>query len=210
MALTQKEISARHYKRRKENGLCPRCGQKLDRKGHYCTKCLKKHNEYEKENREFYKKLGICPECRKEKLFGDEKRCISCREKQYKRRKDQMEEQKRKYSENFKKKQKERYKERSENGICTRCGKRKAENGKKKCRICLEKNAEAHRRKRFMGMNVKEYRKENHLCFFCGNPTDRETGNICQSCWEKCKENGLKSRSDNKYWRKYNKLIFKN
>lgn len=41
MALTQKEISHNCYKRRKDNGLCPRCGKPLDRIGHYCTNCLK-------------------------------------------------------------------------------------------------------------------------------------------------------------------------
>ena len=34
-------------------------------------------------NRQFYQSLGICPECRKEKLFGDEKECLECRVKKY-------------------------------------------------------------------------------------------------------------------------------
>lgn len=37
MALTQKERSARNYKLKKENGLCPKCGKPLDREGHYCS-----------------------------------------------------------------------------------------------------------------------------------------------------------------------------
>ena len=78
MALTQKEISHNCYKRRKDNGLCPRCGKPLDRIGHYCTNCLKKSNEYSREVREWCKQNGICPECKKNKLFGDEHICPEC------------------------------------------------------------------------------------------------------------------------------------
>jgi len=44
-------------------GLCPKCGEKQDRDGWYCSKCLKKRNSYLKESREFYSKIGICPIC---------------------------------------------------------------------------------------------------------------------------------------------------
>lgn len=69
MALTQKEISHNCYKRRKDNGLCPRCGKPLDRIGHYCTNCLKKSNEYSREVREWCKQNGICPECKKKQVI---------------------------------------------------------------------------------------------------------------------------------------------
>jgi predicted amidophosphoribosyltransferase len=65
MALTQKEISHNCYIRRKENGLCPRCGKPLDRTGYYCSDCLKKNNEREKEFREWCKEYKICPQCKK-------------------------------------------------------------------------------------------------------------------------------------------------
>lgn len=52
MALTQKERSASHYRSRKDNGLCPRCGKPMDREGHYCSSCLEK-------NRIIVKKIEI-------------------------------------------------------------------------------------------------------------------------------------------------------
>ena len=210
MSLTQKERSAIFYKKRKDNGLCPRCGKLLDREGHYCSECNAKHNKYVKETRAFLRNQCMCPVCGKEKLFGDEKQCISCRQKAYDRRKPLTEEQKKIYSARFNEHRKSLYKERSENGICTRCGKCKAEKGKKKCRICLDKDAEMHRKRTYNKKGVREYRKENHLCYHCGKEIDRETGEICQSCWEIFRQAGLKSASRNEYWKNDNKIVFKN
>ena len=210
MALTQKERSAISYKKRKENGLCPRCGRTLDRNGHYCSECNAKHNKYVKETRAFLRKQGMCPVCGKEKLFGDEKQCISCRQKAYDRRKPLTEEQKKRYNIQFRKQQNSVYRERSENGICTRCGKYKAEKGKKKCRICLDKDAEMHRKRTYNKKSTREYRKENHLCYNCGKEIDMETGEICQSCWEIFRQAGLKSASRNEYWKNDNKIVFRN
>ena len=206
MSLTQKERSAIFYKKRKDNGLCPRCGKLLDREGHYCSECLLKTNQYRRESRIFYKQNGICPVCGKERLFGDENQCISCRQKAYERRKPLTDEQKERYGKCFREQQNSLYKERAESGICTRCGKYKAENGKKKCRICLDKDAEMHRKRTYNKKSTREYRKENHLCYHCGKEIDRATGEICQSCWEIFRQAGLKSASRNEYWKNDNKM----
>lgn len=210
MALTQKERSAKSYKNKRDNGLCPRCGNVLDRKGYYCSSCLEKVNQYHRDNRRFYIENGICPVCGKEKLYGDEKQCISCRQKAYERKKSSTNEQKNRYREHFREQQKSLYKERSEKGICTRCGKRKADEGKKKCRICLNKDSEIHRKRTFGEKSIREYRKENHLCYYCGNEIDRKAGQICQSCFEICVKNGLKSGGGNSYWENDNKIVFNN
>lgn len=63
------------YNYRRENGLCPKCGKPLDRKGFYCEECREKQTAYSRETREFCKQFKICPECRKNKLAGDEKIC---------------------------------------------------------------------------------------------------------------------------------------
>lgn len=210
MALTQKERSAIFYKKRKDNGLCPRCGNALDRNGHYCSECIEKVNQYRRDNRAFYRENGICPVCGKEKLFGEEKQCILCRKKAYDRRKPLNEEQKKRRNIQFREQQNSVYRERSENGICTRCGKYKAEKGKKKCRICLDKDAEMHRKRTYNKKSVREYRKENHLCYHCGKEIDRATGEICQSCLEIFRQAGLKSASINEYWKNDNKIVFRN
>lgn len=208
MALTRKEISENFYKRRKENGLCPKCGKKLDRDGYYCAECLIKAREYVRETREFCRKNHICTECGKERVYGEDKICFECRAKKNKYRTKITEEQRRKRNDNFRKQQAELYKKRSAQAICTRCGKRKAAEGKKKCVICLQKDAEAHRKKYFNKPNEKEYRRENHLCYFCGGEIEDETKNVCNACSEKRKEDRAKA-STNRYWALQNRLIFK-
>lgn len=208
MALTQKERSARNYKLKKENGLCPKCGKPLDREGHYCSECLKKTNLYRKENRNFYRENHLCTECGKVKVFGEDRVCPECRAKREFWRKPLTGEQKERYGLHIKSQQRMIYHERSENGICTRCGKRKDVTGKKKCAICLEKDAEQHRKKHMDIPNIKQYRKENHLCYFCGNEIDLPSGNICSKCQEKFRKNGRKYGGKNTYWKEQNKLIF--
>ena len=177
MKLTQKERSANSYWRRRESGLCPRCGNPLDRDGYYCKKCLEKHNEYKRENKKFFRENGICPECGKEKLFGDEKMCIACRQRNYERRKPITEEQRIKNNKKFRERQNSLYKQRSEQGICTRCGKRKPESGKKKWGKCLAKDYDLHKIRR---KSSKEYRTDEQVGYHCGNEIYRGSGPLCQ------------------------------
>lgn len=143
----QKERSQKSYYNRKNNGFCPRCGKSLDREGHYCSECLEKVREYNRGNRLFYAKNHLCMECGKVEVPGDEHTCPECRAKRANRRKPLTEDQKNRYTKRFREQQKILYQQRSGIGICTRCGKRKAMPGKKKCGICLDKDAEMHRRK---------------------------------------------------------------
>lgn len=143
--MTQTERNVRFYRNRKENALCPVCGKPLDRDGHYCMSCLEKANKYKRETRQRLKELGICPVCRKNKLYGEEKQCVDCQEKAYYSRRPISEEQRIRYNKRFSNQQRLLYKQRKEQGICTRCGKFKAEHGKVKCAICLAKNAEMKR-----------------------------------------------------------------
>ncbi len=133
---------------RVENGLCAKCGNKRDRNGWYCTTCLKQERERGEKNREFYKSIGICPYCGKNKLWGDEKRCIECHSKIKSNWRNLPVETKKRYEETNSKNKKIRYDKRSEQGICTMCGKRKQEFGKKKCRLCLDRDALNHRNAR--------------------------------------------------------------
>ena len=187
--MTQKERSAKFYHNRKENGLCPRCGKPLDREGYYCSECLGKVRIYNRKTKEFYRKHNLCSVCGKNSVPKDERTCPECRAKRENRKKELTKEQRIRYGRNFRKNQKNIYKERVEKGICTRCGKRKASSGKKKCAICLAKDAEKHRLKcaERNPQNVIEYRRENHLCYFCGKPIDLPSGNICSECCNRFK-----------------------
>ena len=209
MALTQRERSQKSYSNRKNNGLCPVCGKKLDREGHYCSDCLIKNREYRRQNIIFYRENGLCTCCGKEKVFGSEKQCISCLEKQRERRKPLTEEQRIRQNEHFKKQQKGLYEERAEQGICTKCGKRKADYGKKKCKICLEKDAFMHRKQRFDQPNIRDYRRENKLCYYCGEPAE-ENKNVCAKCSEERRKDRMKAKVNNSYWKSDNRVIFKN
>lgn len=165
---------------------------------------------YQKENRDFYRENHLCTICGKNAVYGDDKTCFDCRAKKEQRRKEPTAEQKERYRTNFRKNQNSLYRERVENGICTRCGKAKALTGKKKCWLCLEKDAELHRRKYYDKPNVREYRRENNLCCFCGEPIDREAGRICGKCWQNFHDKRVNRPSENKFWRKDNKNVFKN
>lgn len=156
MPATQKERSRKSYIIRRDNGLCPACSGKLDRDGYHCSSCLEKYNRYVREARQFRRDMGFCPVCGVNRLFGDEKQCISCRQEYYKKRKPPDEAAEKRYRENFRQRQNALYKERAEKGICTRCGKRAAKEGKKKCAACLAKDAETHRLRRQKRMgNIK-------------------------------------------------------
>lgn len=186
--------------------ICPRCGKKRDREGYYCIECAEKKRKYEKENRDFYRKNHICTECGKEKVYGDDKICFECRIKYNARRKPPTDIQK----ENFKKYQNNLYRQRAEKGICTKCGKKKADFGKKKCAACLIKDREAQRRQREKkGVNIKEYRKEHHLCYHCGEPIDLKSGQLCSRCLERCRQIGVRNNSRNDYWKQDNRWVFR-
>lgn len=102
----------------------------------------------DRETRNFYISIGICPECRKNRLFGDERSCIECKAKKAVYNKTYHS----KHAERDKNKcsdyNKKVYRDRIGKGICTRCGKRKAEPMRKKCRLCLDKDARVQRLRR--------------------------------------------------------------
>lgn len=76
----------RMYYRRKEAGLCVNCGKPLDIAGVKCSKCHDRANKDRRELISWYKENRICPTCRKNSLFGDEKMCIECSAKRYTQR----------------------------------------------------------------------------------------------------------------------------
>lgn len=91
----------------------------------------------------YFLSLGICPICTRNKLYGDERRCLDCKEKSalyYNTIKRDV----KRYKERLEKKleqDKITRAERKEKGICIECGRRKARYNRVRCEICLEKNA---------------------------------------------------------------------
>lgn len=159
------KYSKQRYEERKANNLCTRCGKPLDRQGALCTACKDKYTAY---SRDIYKKLqavGICPRCGKNLLYGDEKSCIECRAKSAKATAKMRTADVKKYNERQKAWRKARYEKDKENGICTRCRKRKADPGYSTCAFCRETMRNAR-----VKMPERTGRYEQGLCFFCDNP----------------------------------------
>lgn len=69
--MTQKEKSAYRI----SQGLCPRCGKENTSGKYVCDSC----RDYFKEYRKLFLRYGVCPECKKNQLFGDERTCPECR-----------------------------------------------------------------------------------------------------------------------------------
>lgn len=200
MAKTKAKNSRAFYLRRKENGLCPRCGEEMDREGHFCSKCLAKVREYQRENRTFYRANRICYACGKNKLIGDEKRCPECVAKWYgyyrKYQENMSDEEHEKQLERYRVVNKNRRDRLASAGVCPKCGKRKIEQGKKKCRICLNYDAEHARQYRQKKGLVSEYRRENHLCVRCGGEITKPDSKICEECREKIRQARLARGKD--------------
>lgn len=173
--MTSKEINRNFYYRRKNNGLCVNCGKTMDRKGAYCQKCLEESNKERRETRKWYQENGICPRCRKEKLYGDEKQCPGCAAKAYEiviltRDFEKFKKQHAEWS-------KKTHHQMIEQGICTRCRKRKADGGYKTCGICRSRERERKRKK--YGKPSRSERYLQGLCYFCDNPV-KEGYKLCE------------------------------
>ena len=88
---------------------------------------------------QFYKRMGICPSCRKEKLFGTEGYCVVCKAyfamKQQEKRDKNPEEERKKHRESVKRLAYQR----RENGQCYVCGRILKDLKYKACPYCRAK-----------------------------------------------------------------------
>ena len=168
--MTRKEVNARYYEKKKNSGLCVQCGKVPPADGKtLCESCLLKLRNYSKDTRKFFKDLGLCPRCGKNKLFGDEKECPECTAKEYEvtmRSRNSL--GKDHYNSVHSEWSKNNHRKLIEQGICTRCGKRKADYGYKTCGICRSKIRNYNRIK--YGKPDRSERYKQGLCFFCDNP----------------------------------------
>ena len=201
----------RFIERRKEQGLCLKCGNPLDRKGVYCIKCNNELNEEHRKTEQAYIDAGICYRCRVNPIMGDEKRCPECRAKFREWRSQRPDEKKQRDKELTELSHERRRQECRDNGICYICKKRKAEPGKKRCSICREKsnrkNRECYQRK--SNRLTREQRIEKGICIWCDNKA-KPGKKLCEDCCNKSIRNVEDKRKPNEQWRKYNQLTFKN
>lgn len=186
--------------------ICKKCKKPKDYPGYYCHECSEYLKNYRRESRKFFKKMGLCSECGKYTVYGSDITCFECRAKQQTYRDahrkpltDNEKSKMRIHNRNI-------YKERIENNLCTRCGLRKPAEGKKKCAICLEKDAKKHRERWKKTHPFVNAPADKH-CRWCKSTNLVEGKKCCPDCYKKMVDNLNKVRTD--YWRKENRAIFK-
>ena len=178
--------STEYFKKRVANGLCGRCGKPNDRENKTtCLECSQKRVKEILEERKYYVDNGVCPRCHKNSLFGSEKVCLECKAHatniiQIKRHSSQ--ENIDKYNSYMSDYQKQKYAERKEQGICTRCGKRKISDKRYvTCEICRQKIADSRRIK--ANKETGNDRVAKGLCYWCGEP-QKQGYKVCEKHYQ--------------------------
>lgn len=196
--------------KRIEMGVCTSCGGELDDvEKKQCSKCRKIQNEKASLDRKFYLDNGICPYCRKEKIFNNERSCPECRAKRTNIAMASREKHRIEYNAKLRKSRAIQRKNRKELKICTRCGKRNVLDGHSYCEKCLIRQREYGRRKREInGITISRSERVSYgLCYFCGKPVD--TGKrTCQLCANRVTRNLPEKRGGGDFWKNDNKFIF--
>ena len=127
---------------------------------------------------QFYQRLGICPHCKKQPLYGEEKLCLECKAYFANR----MTKQRALNNDRLNQIKNECYKRTAEyrnlNNLCTKCGKPRTDNYKM-CPNCRAKNTNYYREKRNLKENTTEKRKRQGLCKFCDNKK-MDGYNVCE------------------------------
>ena len=194
-------------KKRIDAGLCINCGGFLDTNGKACSKCRQKFSEEAKERRQWYLQSGICQLCGKEKLYGSEKYCPECRAKRANQSEKQREKDRERYNKMCSDIRKRNYLKRKEEGLCTRCGKRKSETGKL-CVLCHEKRKNYSQSKRSKENLIPRVERVSFgLCYTCGSKLDRR-GRVCEKCANKMSNNLPAIRGGGGHWAKDNSIAF--
>lgn len=194
-------------KERAAAGLCIECGGKLDTDGKMCCSCRQKAKSFYR----LYQSIGICPKCKKAKLYGTEKSCPECRAKGASymevRRENMTESKKEAQRKRDNAYNKARYDKRKEAGICVYCGKRKSESPHISCGICTAKRKMLYRK--YTGNYIPRSERPSYgLCYFCGKPLDRD-GKACKACSNIAAVNLSKSwGKNNTYWKADNTIAF--
>lgn len=194
--------------RRKSKGLCVGCGNPIDRVGVYCIKCREKINKVTRERRQWYLSHKICPRCGENDLMGDETICPECRARNTnnvltKRNRSEYNTYHNEWS-------KITYQNRKKQGMCIRCGKRKATEGMTTCALCRARDNETRIAR--VGTHDRSERTENGICYFCDNPT-KKGYKVCEKHYQMNIENaekGRKTQEAQEYIRSMNRIVYGN
>lgn len=168
---------------------------------------LNKKMAWSKELYQWYKEKGICVQCGSYKSAPGRVRCECClaknAESSSKQRKKRGVEERKKDNENHRIAREKR----KQKGLCINCGKPQSKSSKCFCIDCRIKNQRKNDRRK-NGISRSE-RYSYGLCYICGGKLDAD-GRLCSVCKTRSTENLPKESKKNSYWRKDNKIIFKN
>ena len=179
-----KEKRAERYKYRVENRLCVWCSEELDEnnKGRLCPKCAEKNKNRSKELRDWYIANGICPICKKAKIYPPEKSCLNCRERANLMSKNENRVQRQREIARI------RIQERKEAGLCS-CG-RKLDGVHKMCADCRRKQRIRRRKGEWGKLDERRWKG---ICK-CGSDDMQEGTKLCKRCYEASCKNLEKGR----------------
>jgi len=147
----------------------------------------------ENEYRKLLKKAHLCRECRKQDAFtlAGHSRCAECRA-----RNTELTAKIRKNNPQHERDiAKKRYYERKARGICVNCGKRKVEQGKSWCKVCVAKHNKKRALEAYAKMCEAEYKG---LCRKCKTKPRLKEKKLCQDCYDKMLANIQKANEANK------------
>ena len=185
MASSSTEKSRARYRLRQENGLCGRCGRKLDNDLKTCSRCLEmyrarwhdpekmerekervRHNHAERRRR--FSEQNLCQICGKEPPKDGHSKCEEClvRYRQY--RTAQRTRQK-------------------EQGVCQYCGARPRVEGRTWCERCREKRNARTRKVRLVRRDTPVNPDESDddglpWCTACDDDYSYDDSGLCERC----------------------------
>lgn len=157
---------------------------------------------------------GICRDCGQRDVEPNTQLCFECAQRKYKKANEYYQKHKEKIKEQAKERSKKIYEERKENGICVKCGKRKAIKGLTFCIECRAKSKRVKDKRWNNDINRSE-RPSYGMCYVCGKKiTSNEK--LCDICLERCRKqmtilnkNPTKKMIEQRTrWKKENQIIF--
>lgn len=143
------------YIKRKQDGRCFYCNEKVDLDGIACSKCSQEYAEKKRKHRKELQDSSICKECGKKPPVGSRLRCQECTNK--------VNERSLRHAEKYKGR-----------GICVSC-KGPNPTSKKRCPECLSKEV-VKAKDRYEG------KKDLGLCVVCDHPIKDQRSIFCEEC----------------------------
>jgi hypothetical protein len=210
------EMNKRRRQRFKDSGMCVRCGKPAVKGKTQCERCeniaLVESKARYKEKRE----RGICTACGINRPAPKKTMCEMCLAKMAERQLVYLEsisdsKKKEFYNKNYAK-AKQKRELAKQDGICTKCFKRKATPGYFTCMECRVKTRnEKRERDRRRGVVSYEFCVESGICTHC-HRAKATKGKLCDSCYDKVTAQILKAKekvsTKDHYWMQDSKMAF--